>query len=1336
MSDSSSFPPPLADAEGTRLPLTAAQVGIWSGQQMEAGNPAYTVAGYVEIHGPVDPLVFERALRRTVAETEALHIRFAEEGGDPCQYLGRPSEDRPMIFVDVGDEDDPMAAAEAWMAAEAARPMDPLQGPLFTEALLRVTPELFLWFQRCHHLVMDGFGVQLIARRVAELYTAAVGDAPAPPAAFGSLLRCHAEESAYRASERFAEDLRHWTGRLADWPEAAGLAGRQAPASHSTLRRTAHLAAPEIEGLGAAAARAGTTWPAVVAAVTAAYLHRLTGAEEVTLGFPTAGRWGRTAKRTPGMMTSQLPLRLPVSPELPFDELVRRAGQEIRSALRHQRCPVEELRGAPGAPGGGRLFATSLNILPFHGELFFGPHQAVLHTLVSGPVDDLAITFHGWSRDGRLRVDLEANPALHTPDELTFHQERFVRLLSDIRTDGGLRVGDLDVLRPAERRQLLREWNATWHPVPPGTAGESIQDRAARTPDATAVVCGDSAVTYAELNARANRLARLLISRGAGPGTVVGLALPRSPDLMVALLAVLKSGAAYLPLDPGHPPARNEFVARDAEPALCVTTQALDDRLPEQLWPRVVLDAPETVRLLGEHADTDPADVDRIRPLTAEHPAYLIYTSGSTGTPKGVEVTHAGLVNLLSWACAELPLGPEDRVLATTTLGFDIAALELFAPLVAGGAVIMVERHVVQDPFALCGVIRSSGATVAQGTPTLWASVVAEDPECLAGVRLLCGGEALTAGLASLLKRHARQVVNLYGPTETTIWSTVSVLTGEGAHDDRSGPPPIGRPLWNTRVYVLDGDRRLLPVGAVGELHIGGAGVARGYWRRPELTTERFVPDPFGPPGGRLYRTGDLVRWLPSGELEFIGRADLQLKIRGHRVELGEIESALLSRPEVAAAAVTGMADGIGGTRLVAYVVTSDGSAPDPVRLRGHLAETLPDAMLPDVFVALDRLPTTPSGKTDRRALPAPAPAAVAAGRAPRTQREVVLCALFAELLDVTWVGTDQSFFDLGGHSLLAARLTSRIRSVFGVALDVRTVFETPTPAGLAARLDSADADGAGEADAAGGSSLDVLLPLRGQGEGPPLFVVHPASGLSWCYSTMLRHIPPDRPVHGLQSRGLTLPEPPAVSVAEMARDYAEQIRKAQPEGPYQLLGWSIGGGIAHAVATELQAMGEQIALLALLDAHPADPELHGWADRQVVEVVLGDFGYDPAILDGEPLDQDRILELVRGAGGALSDWSDERIAAVIRVTGNNMTAYQAWEPRPFHGDVHFFTATGTEREPGQHAAAWQRHVRGRIENHEIPCRHELMMRPENVAGIGRNLAGLLETAEPDRRSR
>ncbi len=844
-------------------------------------------------------------------------------------------------------------------------------------------------------------------------------------------------------------------------------------------------------------------------------------------------------------------------------------------------------------------------------------------------------------------------------------------------------------------------------------------------------------LSYAELDRAANRLARVLIARGAGPERTVGVALPRSADLVIALIAVLKTGAAYLPLDLDYPAERLAYMLDDAGPALVVTRGDSAGALPARNGVgRLLLDVVDLTGVDDAAGGSAPAVA-----IDPEHPAYIIYTSGSTGRPKGVLVPHRAVANSMEWMRGTYDLAPGDRMLQKTPAGFDASVCEFFWPLLSGATLVVAKPGGHKDPAYLARTVREAGITALQFVPSMLQAFLAEPgaAEACAGIlrRASSGGEALPRETAERFHERFPGVPlnNLYGPTETTIQ-----IAHHPSAPGGEGPVPIGRPVWNTRMYVLDTALKPCPAGVTGELYVSGAQLARGYLGRAALTAERFVADPYGPPGTRMYRTGDLARLRPDGEVEYVGRTDGQVQLRGFRVELGEVEAALRALPQVAEAAAAVRADRPGDQRLVGYVTAAGDTPPDVAAVREALGEVLPEHMVPSAFVVLDTLPLDANGKLNRAALPAPSFEATTGGRAPRTPREETLCALFSEVLGVDGVTVDDDFFLLGGHSLLASKLASQARAALATELSMRDLFEAPTVARLVARLDAA-----GPAEAHQGQPLDILLPLRGEGARPPLFCVHPGGGLGWSYTGLLRHLTPDQPVYALQARGLTEPDVLPASVEEMAADYLEQIRTVQPTGPYHLLGWSFGGLIAHAMATRLQARGEEVATLAVVDAYPdnaqALPEAPELSKRQWLGVLLDDIGggdiFAPGWLEAHPDGADGTADLVadlcRETGLPARLLEGEASFPLLDILLNDQELMRKFAPERFHGDMLLFRAVeeipGYRRDPLHVADAWLSFVDGALVVHGVPDHHYRMMREESLDRIGPVVAAALDRA-------
>ncbi|MGH3971719.1 MAG: amino acid adenylation domain-containing protein [Pseudonocardiaceae bacterium] len=1062
----------LSGSDNIVLPLSAAQREIWfAEQQLNTANRVYKLGDYIEIYGPIDPVLFETALRQVVEEADSLHVVFVE-GSDGPQQVVKPLSKWLMPFVDVSEESDPRTTAQALMAADVDRPMDLARGPLFSYALIKLRPDRFLWYQGYHHIVIDRFGFALVARRVAEVYTALACGLPCEQEVFGSLRQLLDSDVAYRASEQFVRDREYWMKRFADRPEPVSLAGRPSgmPANH--VHRTVSLPLSRADSLQAAASRFGVRWSRIVIAAMAVYVHRLTGARDVVVGLPVTARPDPALKSTPGLVSNVLPLRLSVRPDMTPSELIGQAAEEVSEVLAHQRYRGEDIHRNLDLPGNiGTSFAPVINIMSFGYGLRFGGYRTETQSVSLALISDLVIEVFGRKDGSGIRIGWQANPEICSADVLDAHQQRFLSLLETIAgADLDQQISRLDILSGDERARLLVDYNNTAVEVAETTFPVLFETQVPATPEAVAVVFEDTTLTYRELNKHANRLAHALIASGVCPEQIVALALPRSPELVVCILAVLKAGAAYLPVDPDYPPARISFMLHDAQPALLLTNSQIEGGLPAtDLTGCLVLDDPDTTELLAGCGDTDPTDADRLTALTPAHPSYVIYTSGSTGQPKGVVVCHRGVSSLATAQIERFEVSAHSRVLQFASPNFDASFSELCMSLLSGAALVIAPPEKLVPGAALCALVDRQQVTHVTLPPSALAVLPGDGLPPV--VTLAVAGEACPVELVTAWSL-GRRMINAYGPTEVTVCATMS---GPLSHATRM-PPPIGRPIANVRVYVLDDRLQLVPAGMAGELYVAGGGLARGYLHQPGLTAARFVANPFGPAGTRLYRTGDLVRWRVDGDLEFLGRVDDQVKIRGYRIEPGEIEAVLTAHPQVAQAVVIAREDRPGDQRLVAYVVVADiasqsrddqvGSwtnnstaARDTGALVGVLREIvrarLPEYMVPAVVV-LERLPLTPNGKLDRAALPAPELRPVEGGRAPRTPQEQVLCELFAEVLGLAAVSVDDDFFDLGGHSLLATRLVSRVRTTLGVELGLRALFEVSTVAGLVGCLDDA----------------------------------------------------------------------------------------------------------------------------------------------------------------------------------------------------------------------------------------------------------------------------------------
>ncbi|HEX9939154.1 MAG TPA: amino acid adenylation domain-containing protein, partial [Longimicrobium sp.] len=1064
--------PPVVPAERTgALPLSFAQERLWFIDRMEPGSAVYNMPVARRLGGVLDVAALERSLGEIIRRHEALRTTFTEVDGSPVQVIA-PFDGFALPVEDLSELGEADREAEVGRRAreEARRAFDLSAGPLFRAVLLRLGEEDHVLLLSMHHIVSDGWSMGVLFRELSALYQAyrEGGESPLPE------LAVQYADYAVWQREQLAGDvldrqLTHWKERLAGAPELLDLPTDHPRPAVQTFRgahERVQLPAEVLERLRALGRHEGATLYMVVLSMFQVLLSKYSGSDDIVVGTPIAGRGRGEVEGLIGFFINTLVLRTDLSGDPSFRELLGRVREVTLGAYEHQELPFERLvaelspeRSLSHSP----LFqvAFSLDNAQDTAGALAGLSVEGVGTQLQGAKFDLSLGLAVGAEGARggLTYSTDLWEAA-TIQRLVGH---FTRLVEQAAADPDARISQVTLLDEAERRQVLEEWNRTdaEYPVdsPTGACIHAlVAARAKRTPEALAVVCGEDALTYRELDARANRLARRLVGLGAGPEVRVGICLERSAGMVVAMLAVLKAGAAYLPLDPAYPADRLAYMLADSGARILVTGGGAEAALAgEEVGGLAVVDLDADADVIAGEPETPPVSGARPQNL-----AYVIYTSGSTGTPKGVEVTHGALLNLVHWHRDAFAVTDADQATQLAGLGFDASVWELWPYLASGAAVHLVaDEETRTSPTALRSFLLGTRVTVAFApTPLAEALLALEWPAETPLRLLLTGGDALLGRPRAELPF---ELVNNYGPTENTVVATSGVV-GQGS----GRAPGIGRPIHNVRAYVLDGRLEPVPVGVPGELCVGGAQVARGYLGRAGLTAEKFVPDPFRGPGARMYRTGDWVRWLASGELEFLGRLDRQVKVRGFRIELGEIEGALRRSEGVADCVVVAREDVLGEKRLVAYVV---GEARAEA-LRAHLRRGLPEYMVPSAFVFLDALPLSPSGKVDRKALPAPELAS-AEDRyvAPRTPTEEVLAGIWAEVLRLERVGVEESFFELGGHSLLATRVVSRVRELFGVELPLRALFEGPTVAELAGRLE--EMHRAGE-----GATLPPLVPV------------------------------------------------------------------------------------------------------------------------------------------------------------------------------------------------------------------------------------------------------------------
>ena len=1288
---------------------------MWYALKSGAPASAYNIGEYIRIFGAIDPALFETALRHVVGETEAICVRFVERDDIPRQLVMAPT-DWCLTYRDVSSEPDPISAAEAWMRADMAQPFDLHRGPFFVYALFKTEPAEFLWYVRYHHLVMDAYGASLIARRVAEVYSALAAGSNADFSPLGSLAGLVEEDAAYRASGQFKSDRQYWLDSMPDCPEPLSLSIRTPAVPDQYLRQTANLPSAAVEQLQHLARRMDLTFPQIVMLSTAIFIHRLTEAEDVVIGQFMTARMSPIARQTPAMVTNVVPLRLEIQPDTRVEDLAVQVRRKVRTGMRHLRYRIADLRRDLRRID--RPFIRQcVGIRPFDYDLQFAGSRSTNHLLANGPVDDLNVhLFSDPSEQGAWRVEFDANPALYDREFVACLQRRFLRLLTTMSDPAEL-VGRLDILPPDERRQIPVEWNDTGSDYPRDRrVHELFEAQAQRTPDRVAVVCEQQRLTYRELNAQADRLAHHLALLGVGPDERVGLHVERSLGMVVGLLGILKAGGAYVPLDPNYPQDRLAFILGDSQPAVLLTQQSLRNRLRPRNAAILCLDA-----LPALPTDIGHAQSTGSRP--AGELAYVLYTSGSTGQPKGAEIPHRALVNFLKAMQHKPGIAAEDRLLSVTSLSFDIAGLELFLPLIAGAQVTIAPSDVTADGFRLAALMQACGATVMQATPATWRLLLEAGWEGSQSLKILCGGEAWPTELASALLPRCASLWNMYGPTETTVWSAVARI-------ERDQRVLIGLPIANTTFYVLDRYSQPVPVGVPGELYIGGDGVARGYLNRPELTAERFVADPFSrEPAARMYKTGDRVRRLPDGRLEFLGRLDHQVKIRGYRIELGEIEAALRLHPAVQDAVVAARDDGTGDKRLVAYVTASGPASVPTGELRSLLREKLPAYMLPSAFVPLDAFPVTPNGKVDRKALPIPDEPSRDTGDGyvgPRTPMEQLVADVWRQLFNLKQVGVHDNFFDLGGDSLLALQLDREIERATGHDLPMTAIYDAPTVAGMAAIL-------AGQTP---GSRFSPVVLLNPGTESPPVFIVHGVGGSAMELIPLARSMRCGHPVYGFQAQGLDGTEAPNDRVEAMAEYYVAAMTELQPHGPYVLVGLCFGGLVAIEIARRLLERGEPVALLALLETYPHP---RSWPLRSQIATLmiqplrrhwraLKIFDSREAVQYAKTLLPRMFRRLkAHASGDNIGLTTDPSLPpAVGLVFDGGIAALRDYRPRYYPGKVNYLKCEINTMVPRDPFPVWARLVR-ELEIQSVPGDH-----PELVSTYASDVAAWLSSRVRD----
>ncbi|HEY7122624.1 MAG TPA: amino acid adenylation domain-containing protein [Ktedonobacterales bacterium] len=1039
-------------AEQGPAPLSFGQQQLWLLTQFVPDLPIYNECVTLHLPGPLDLDVFERSFNEFLRLHDAWRTSFPLLDGQPVQMI-QPPEPLSIPVRNLSRLPEEKREAEALRLAteDALAPFDLAKGPLLRPLLIKLTDEDHRLFLTMHHIIFDGVAIyQVLLPDLRAIYDSFLQGQPSPfPRPALQYADFAAWQRAWLPKEKLTGHLDYWKQQLKDAPTHLPLPTDRPRPPVQTYRgsmRPFALSLGLTNALKSLARQEGATFYMVLVAAFYTLLYRYTGQEDMLLGTATGGRNRPETQKMLGFFLDTLVLRVNLAGSPTFRELLARVREVTISAVAHEDMPFELLvrelhpeRNLSQNP----LFQVLLTLEPPIAVLPSGWTLTQMDVTVGTSKFDLSLELD--DRVDGLIGRFEYNSDLFDASTIDRMVGHWQTLLEGIVAHPAQRISELPLLTQAERQQLLVEWNATETASPQEHCLHQLfETQVERTPDALAVVFGEAYLSYRELNRKANQLAHHLKHQGVRPGVLVGLCVERSLEMVIGLLGILKAGGAYVPLDPTYPAERLDHMLTDARIPVMVTQRYLLTRLPDRGIAAVCLDADAPA--LDCQSDTNP-----LAEAAPETLAYVIYTSGSTGRPKGVQIPHRAVVNLLQAMQQRPGMSAADTLLAVTTLSFDIAALELFLPLVMGGRLVIASRETAMSGQALIVALAHYGVTLMQATPVTWKLLLAAGWQGSPQLRALCGGEALDLTLAQQLVPKVASLWNMYGPTETTIWSATAKI------EPGAGLVPLGLPIAHTQFYILDAQLQPVPIGVPGELSIGGAGVARGYLNRPELTAERFLPDPFSAiPGACLYKTGDLVRYRPNGQIEFLGRLDSQVKVRGFRIEPGEIESRLTQHPAVQAAVVVARADGAGEKRLVAYIVSAQPEECDARTLRGYLKERLPEYMVPAAFVTLAQFPLTPNGKTDRRALPDADELGKEQGDtfvAPRTPTEESLAAIWRDILRRNEIGIFDNFFELGGHSLLATQAIAQVCQTFQVELSPWNLFEAPTISDLAVMI-------------------------------------------------------------------------------------------------------------------------------------------------------------------------------------------------------------------------------------------------------------------------------------------
>lgn len=1317
-------------------PLSSAQEQVWFLNQLAPESPVYNVVDLIPLGERYEAGAVRKTVQELVRRHEVLRTTFSYSSGEPTQTVLPAAEVRLSEF-DLSSLPEAERDAE-WsrvIHVEGRKPFDLSEAPLLRGTVIHRSLKEHHLLLVIHHIIADEWAMELVHKEVTHTYQAlsrgqssSLPDLPIQYADFA----CWQKE--WLKGEALQEQLTYWKKELAGAPHVLDLTpDKPRPPAQSFRGATELFRIPDnlLEPLKSLGRHEHATLFMVLEAAFVALLYRYTGQEDILVGTPISGRTYRETEKLIGCFLNTVILRARFTEHFSFRSLLRQVRERALEAYAHADLPFKHLVAelAPERdPSRTPLFQVMFILHDPDGvsevSKVSGKHR--LETRTSKFDLTLSVSETEHDLEGLIEYSTDLFEA-HTIQQIC---KQYVTLLEAIVSTPDRSVSKLPLLTEDERQRIVVTWNntAVKYPESDLCLPELIEQRAKEAPDQIAVIFEQESLTYGALNGRANQLARHLKAVGVGPDVPVGLSLERSLDMVVGLLGVLKAGGAYVPLDPAFPRNRLAYMVEDSQMKVLLTHRGIEQHIP--VLPPVIVRLDSDWNMIANQ-NAAASDLPRI---SKKNLAYVLYTSGSTGKPKGVEISHAAIVNFLLSMRERPGFSASDTLLAATTLSFDIAGLELYLPLISGGKVVVANRDDVQDPEQLAKRIQDSRCTVMQATPTTWRALIQSGWIGSANLKVICGGEALLPDLAQKLIPRCAELWNMYGPTETTVWSTIHKVT------TAAGPIPIGRPIANTQVYVLDAFRNLLPPGNVGELYIGGDGLARGYKGRQNLTRDRFVPNPFVP-NALLYRTGDLARWLPDGTIECLGRVDDQVKLRGFRVELGEIETVLNSHPAIRQCAVIAREDSPGEKQLVAYFEAKKSTATTTTDLRAYVEKDLPFFMVPSFFVAVDRLPLTSNAKIDRNSLPDPVDRVSVKNDfiAPRDAAEQALAQIWAKALRVKRVGLNDNFFELGGHSLLAVRVTVEIERLTKIRLPLATLLHAPTVAELAQILRNEHWT----------PSWSALVPLRASGSRTPLFLMHAHGGNVLEYHALANLLDPDQPVYALQARGLDGHIQRGLTLEKMAAAYIEELRSFQPEGPYFLGGFCFGGLLGLEAAQQLTAAGQQVGLLTLIqsmhpDAFRFRPDvsvLRRWwyQTTKRIDLERENRSHTPKgyLVERCRRGWDMVRARTAIAFDSVTGKRPEDLSGLPKtyifesLRMEHGRALRKYVPRPYRGDVVLFRASNQlSGLVADEYLGWKSFFNGHLEVCEVPGHQQNLMLAPNVIRLAYELSARLKAAQ------